>query len=133
MAHPRLNQRYRVVRRLGQGADGAVFLVEDEANRGARRALKVVSGLDPAVRDRVAGEFRRLAELEHPRLVRVYDLETVTTTVPGFAPGTVFFTSDFVDGVEPASMLADAPDRVASLLAIAGWPTCTRPDCSTAT
>ena len=84
MAHPRLNQRYRVVRRLGQGAEGAVFLVEDEASRGVKRALKVVSGLDSALRDRVAGEFRRLTQLEHPRLVRAYDLETVTCRLVSF-------------------------------------------------
>ncbi len=119
MAGARLNHRYRVVRRLGEGSESAVFLVEDGAHGDARRALKVVTDLEPTLRERLAGEFRRLAGLRHPRLVRVHDLETVTAKAPGFALGTVFFTADFVDGVEPAEALLDPRTRTIRLLEIA--------------
>lgn len=110
----RINDRYRVIRPLGEGAQAAVFLVEDERAEGARRALKVVTGLDAdnqARRARLAGEFSRLANLSHPRLVGVYDLGVTTTASAGIDAGTVFFTADYVEGRSPHAVVDDAVTR----------------------
>jgi len=71
----RIGDRYEVVDLLGEGDQGIVFLVRDRARQGALRALKMLrpDPEDPAARERLLQEFRRLALLEHPGLVRVYD------------------------------------------------------------
>lgn len=89
----RIAGRYRVLRRLGGGGGGVVYLVEDEAEGGARRALKwveVQKGSDPGLSALLENEFGALAGLEHPNLARVHDL--------GQAPGGIYFTSDYIPG-----------------------------------
>lgn len=65
---------YRVIRPLGEGGMGTVYLAEDLA-LGRRVAIKVIShgvAHDPAVRTRFLREARLLATIEHPNVVRVY-------------------------------------------------------------
>ncbi|MGB2612891.1 MAG: serine/threonine-protein kinase [Isosphaeraceae bacterium] len=78
---PRRFGRYRILKRLGQGAMGAVYLVHDtELHR--RVALKVPhfrldEGAAPADRhdlDRFYREARAAASLDHPNLCPVYDV-----------------------------------------------------------
>jgi transcriptional regulator with GAF, ATPase, and Fis domain len=114
-----VNHRYQVISPLGEGADGSVFLVQDQATR-ERLALKLVRGLHGAGA-RLTAEFRRLTELAHPRLVRVHDLDRVAEAGPGFPAGTLFFTADYVEGVDPVAAVAAAPEseRAALVLTIA--------------
>jgi tetratricopeptide (TPR) repeat protein len=77
-AAPRQNELtipgYRILRSLGAGGMGTVYLAEDEA-LGRRVAIKIVSpavARDPAVRARFLREARLLATIEHPNVVRVY-------------------------------------------------------------
>ena len=90
VAQGRLNQRYRLVRRLGGGAEAEVFLALDGQRDDTPRALKVLRVPGGAERGaawhRLAAEFRRLSALAHPRLVRVYDLEVAGAG--GFEAGT---------------------------------------------
>jgi transcriptional regulator with GAF, ATPase, and Fis domain/tetratricopeptide (TPR) repeat protein len=118
MAPPRFNallsDRYRVVRPLGTGSEGSVYLVADTGADDALRALKIVRGVDPAAHARLAGEFQRLAALDHPALVPVFDLDTA-------ADGAPFFTSEYIDGQPPAAWLGSRDaNRVESLLDLAG-------------
>ena len=78
---PRRFGRYRILKRLGQGAMGAVYLVDDtELHR--RVALKVPhfrldESAAPADRrdlDRFYREARAAASLDHPNLCPVYDV-----------------------------------------------------------
>src|SRR5262245_35684271 len=65
---------FRVVREIGRGGFGAVFLARD-TRLGRRVALKLVTG--HAGGDRVAGglaEARAAAQLSHPNIVTVYDV-----------------------------------------------------------
>ncbi len=118
MPNSLLNKKYRVRERVGGGAEGAVYLAED----GDRRlALKRVLSATHDARDRLAGEFQRLARLDHPNLVRVHDLETVSQAVADFPAGALFFTADFVDGAPADQAIATLParDRLAALIGIA--------------
>jgi serine/threonine-protein kinase len=84
--------RYRALRKLGQGGMGAVWEVEDR-ERGGRCALKVM----PLATDgegllRFKREFRSVAGIDHPNLVRLLDLATDGERW--------FYTMELVDGVD---------------------------------
>ena len=67
---------YKIVRQLGVGGMGQVYEAEHVA-LGVRRALKVFSTESEHsefLRKRFVAEGRILADLQHPRIVRVYDL-----------------------------------------------------------
>jgi serine/threonine protein kinase len=76
---PRTINRYQIVKLLGSGAMGKVYLAEDPMlNR--KVALKVVS-LDPAIESEVrnayltrfSAEAKALAILDHPCIVQIFD------------------------------------------------------------
>ena len=112
------NARYRVLRRLGAGAAGGVYLVEDRALPGPLLALKrVEASSDPDFHDSLVREFAVLASLSLPRVARVYDLSFVSKRALGRASGDsshardgelpegLYFTRSYVDG-EPLSEYA---------------------------
>jgi serine/threonine protein kinase len=71
------NGRFVVEAHLGDGGQAAVFRVR-EVRTGAARALKVLLPKYAAkdkVRARFADEARTMAQLDHPNLVRVFDVE----------------------------------------------------------
>ena len=85
---------YRIVRELGRGGMGRVYLAEEEAEEFRRMvALKVIQRPafdDEAVR-RFRDEVRILASLEHPGIARFFD--------GGRAPdGTWFLALEYVEG-----------------------------------
>ena len=82
--------RYEVIRCIGRGGMGAVYEARDrELNR--RVAVKTLLRLDPGSLYLFKQEFRTLAKLQHPNLVRLYDL--VASEGEG-----VFFTMELVQG-----------------------------------
>ncbi len=121
MAGTLINQRYRVLRSLGDGSDAAVFLVKDEAVGGAQRALKRVGTVDPAARDRLAGEFARLCRLSHPNLVAVHRLEEVTEGSGDLPLGSLFLTADYVPGEQLTAFVArlSLAERSTAVIAVA--------------
>jgi serine/threonine protein kinase len=86
--------RYEIVRRIGQGGMGAVYLAHDrELDRNV--ALKVLRAPEPTEEEqtRILREARILASLEHPGIVPVHDV--------GFLPppdGRVFYVMKHVRG-----------------------------------
>lgn len=67
---------YRILDRLGKGAMGAVFLAEHSV-LGRRVAVKVLSEAlraDTGARKRFVREARAAATLDHPNIVRVFDV-----------------------------------------------------------
>ncbi len=81
--------RFRVLGRLGAGGMGLVLAARDE-ERGEEVALKVLPGRSPREAARFKQEFRALADLYHPNLLRLGEL---------FADeGRWFFTMERVDG-----------------------------------
>jgi serine/threonine-protein kinase len=72
----RLNERYVVERLLGEGAMGMVFLAHDLAQR-APVALKVLNPAlcgDTRARERMAREAGALGRIQHPAVVRIYEV-----------------------------------------------------------
>lgn len=74
-----LNSRYEIVRRIGGGGMGAVYLAKDRNLGDAPRAVKemVESHLDPGQHEKAIGDFKResllLTSLEHPSIPTIYD------------------------------------------------------------
>jgi len=83
---------YRIVRVLGEGGMGVVYLAERD-DLGHQVAIKVLrdAWLSPARRERFAVEQRTLAQLNHPLIARLYDADTL-------ADGTPYFAMEYVDG-----------------------------------
>ncbi len=96
------HQRYRVVRRIGEGGMGAVYEVVDEVTHG-RRALKVM--LPSAMEDadllaRFTLESQVIGDIESDHLVRVQDAGLDEAT------GIPFLVMDLLRGEDLAVLLA---------------------------
>ncbi len=104
--------RYRVVRRLGSGSVGTVYLVDDE-QRGELVSLKLIrpevfsdEGLE-----RLRDEFRVIADLRHPQIAAAYDF--------GYTEGErrlPFYTRSFVDGLplEPGPAMGEGGEALSA-------------------
>jgi eukaryotic-like serine/threonine-protein kinase len=99
--------RYRLLERVARGGMGVVYVAEDEKLQ-RRVALKVldVPGTDGDLANRLIREALVLARLEHPGIVPVHDVGTLSD-------GHVFYTMKFVQGqrldkyIEPATSTTD--------------------------
>jgi transcriptional regulator with GAF, ATPase, and Fis domain/Tfp pilus assembly protein PilF len=90
---------------LGEGADATTWAALDEQS-GRPVALKALKKLTHGeARERFRWEFARLAALEHPNLVRVFDLDVARAGGP-LVEGQPFFTAELCDGPAPAARLA---------------------------
>src|SRR5215472_867315 len=85
--------KYRILRPLGEGGMGVVYLAERE-DLGNEVAIKILrdSWFSPARRERFAREQKTLAALNHPSIARLYDADTS-------ADGTPWFVMEYVDGL----------------------------------
>jgi serine/threonine protein kinase len=86
---------YKMLRLLGKGGMGEVFLAEDEA-LGRRVAIKTLTPT-PEGRARFLREARSLATLDHPRVVRIYSY--------GETSESPFFVMEYVEGETLADRL----------------------------
>ncbi len=106
--NPRLAEqfgRYRIIKRLGQGGMGSVYLAQD-THLERPVALKVPDFGDheaPEARRRFLEEARAAATLHHPYLCRVYDA--------GEIDGQLYLTMAYIEGQSLAALIGDA-----------GWP-----------
>ncbi|MEZ6121595.1 MAG: SUMF1/EgtB/PvdO family nonheme iron enzyme [Planctomycetaceae bacterium] len=84
--------RYRIQRRLGEGAMGAIYLAEDTQLE-RLVALKIPKFTDPEDGDfqqRFTREARAAAKLDHPNICRVYDAGNINDTP--------FISMEYIDG-----------------------------------
>ena len=83
---------YTIIRELGRGGMGRVYLAAD-ARLGRTVALKALAPhlmRDPSQRERLRGEARAAAVLAHPGICTVYALEEIG--------GDLYLATEFVDG-----------------------------------
>jgi hypothetical protein len=86
-----VDERYRVVRRIGEGGMGTVYEVE-RAVDGRRLALKVLQGYrSGAELARLAREAEIAARVDHPNVVGMVDVDVS-------ASGAVYVVMEYVDG-----------------------------------
>jgi len=87
-----VENRYKIIQKLGSGGMGDVYKVKDRQNNKII-ALKLLSkkiSSSEAVQ-RFKREFKLLTELHHPNLCEVYDFGTLKD-------GRSYFTMEFIDG-----------------------------------
>ena len=97
--------RYRIIKRLGQGGMGSVYLAQD-THLERPVALKVPDfgdHEDPEARRRFLEEARTAATLDHPYLCPVYDA--------GEIDGQLYLTMAYIEGQSLAALIGDE-----------GWP-----------
>lgn len=107
---------YEIVREVGRGAMGVVYLAHQLAVDGRVVALKVLGGgqvLVSGARERFLAEARALARLSHPNIVRIHDAV--------HERGVLACAMEWIDGWSLAEVLdrmkcslklpPDAPDR----------------------
>jgi tetratricopeptide (TPR) repeat protein len=85
-----IDHRYEVLRELGVGGMGAVYLVADHRAAGRHVALKSIA--DRRAARSLGREFELLVRLRHPNLAEVYDFGRDSDT------GHHYFTAEFIDG-----------------------------------
>ena len=84
--------RFEIIRLLGTGGMGAVYLAKDQ-NLGEEVALKVVAGLgltDPGAAERLRREAAAARRISHVNVVRLHDI--------GEEGGLLFLSMEYVDG-----------------------------------
>jgi predicted Ser/Thr protein kinase len=91
--------RYRIIALLGKGGMGEVYRADD-LTLGQAVALKFLpdeAARDEALLERFRNEVRVARRISHPNVCRVYDV--------GDFEGHTFFTMEYVDGEDLASLL----------------------------
>jgi Protein kinase domain len=94
-----LDERYRIVGRLGRGGMGEVYRADD-LKLGQPVALKFLPesvDRDPARLTQLHTEVRMARQVSHPNVCRVYDV--------GEYEGHTFLSMEYVDGEDMASLL----------------------------
>jgi serine/threonine-protein kinase len=97
---PRSIGRYEIVRLLGKGGMGEVFLATDPA-LGRRVAIKVLPAAlqeDAKMRGRFMNEARAVAALNHPNVITLHDLAVTDERDAGFPPGALYLVLEYLEG-----------------------------------
>ena len=116
-----LSHRYEIVRRIGGGGMGAVYLAKDRNLGDAPRAVKemVEAHLDPTMHEKAIGDFKResllLTSLEHPSIPTIYDYFYDEPL------GRFYLVMKFISGGDLASRLRNAPGGRIDEKTVADW------------
>jgi eukaryotic-like serine/threonine-protein kinase len=102
-----LSDKYKVLEPLGAGGMGQVFLCRHiYMNRlVAMKVLPVDKLKDPSMLDRFYREARAAAALDHPNIVRAYDIDHEKNPEDGQKP-LHYLVMEFVDGASLQEMVA---------------------------
>jgi hypothetical protein len=105
--------RFRIVRKLGAGGMGEVYLADDPGlNRlVALKVLAEASTRDDVARQRLIREAQAAARLEHPNVCAVYEV--------GEDQGHVYFAMQYIEGETLAHRIASGPIAIDETLRIA--------------
>jgi serine/threonine protein kinase len=115
--HPESFGRYRVVREVGRGAMGIVYLARDDTigRNVAVKTLHVDPMLSPAemreVTERFEREARAAGMLSHPNVVTVYDV--------GDEGGTPYMAMEFLEGAPLGDIIEEGPMTIERATSVA--------------
>jgi len=109
-------QRYKVINLIGEGTGGEVYKVWD-SKRSTYLALKLLKpewNDDPKIIANFLNEAKSLSNLQHPNIVRFYELVANEDMA--------FFVMDYVEGITLRSILRDSAEpltfeRILSMIA----------------
>jgi serine/threonine-protein kinase len=116
-----LNNRYEIVRRIGGGGMGAVYLAKDRNLGDAPRAVKemIESHLDDSQHEKAIADFKResllLTALEHPSIPTVYDYFYDEDSER------FYLVMKFIPGSDLSSKLRNAPGGKIDELTVTEW------------
>ena len=116
-----LNGRYEIVRRIGGGGMGAVYLAKDRNLGDAPRAVKemIQSQLDETQHEKAIGDFKResmlLASLEHPSIPTIYDYFYDEPA------GRFYLVMKYISGGDFLARLRNAPGGRIDEKTVADW------------
>jgi eukaryotic-like serine/threonine-protein kinase len=105
--HPESFGRYRVLRELGRGAMGVVYLARDDriSRNVAIKALHLGANLAEGDRKEITGRFNREAQaagmLSHPNIVTIYDV--------GEQDGTPYIAMEYLEGATLTEIASEGP------------------------
>jgi serine/threonine protein kinase len=104
---------YEILSEIGRGGMGLVYLAQDTrlGRRVALKALPVVAGADPSLRERLRREARAAATISHPAVATVYALEELDDQL--------FIVSEYVGGGTLRTLVERGPIEAARALPIA--------------
>lgn len=110
-----INNRYRIIRQLGVGGMGVVYLSQQES-LGRDCVLKLLNkGVtdDPSNAKRFKREAEMAAKVWHPNAVQIYDYDIL-------ADGSAYIAMEFIDGRPLSRVIKDEypfdPKRIVSIL-----------------
>ena len=104
----KLAEKYVLQKPIGSGGMGTVYQATDNS-RGINVALKCMHEITSGNLVAFKREFRSIADLHHPNLVRLLDLTDTGDEL--------FYTMEFVDGVNLAQLIYGRSKRAGSLSA----------------
>src|SRR5213083_1324922 len=88
---------YRIVRKLGEGGMGVVYIAEDERLHRAVAIKTMRDATDSSTRERLFREARAAASLNHPNVCQLFDI--------GEEGGTPFLVMELLEGKSLAERL----------------------------
>jgi tetratricopeptide (TPR) repeat protein len=98
-----LGERYRLLKLLGRGGNGVVYEAEDIQSPGDHVAVKLLSRERALALYQLKNEFRSLADVRHPNLVRLHQLASDR--------GRMFLVMDLVSGTDFARFVNPTGQR----------------------
>lgn len=107
-----LNNRYKLIKPLGAGSSGNVYLAEDIIQSHYTCAIKVINSNNNENSNIIKSEFEILTQLRHPNIVSVFDLDFDTERK---AP---FIIMEYVNGETLSNILSKEKLPVDTLLSI---------------
>ena len=108
-----MTKRYKIERKLGEGGMAVVYLALDQENGGRTVALKLLKGAAEANetgKKRFEREGRTMAGLDHPNLVKVYDV--------GEADGRTYLAMEVLEGESFKDILKNKTLDLETLLGV---------------
>jgi len=116
-----LNDRYRIVRKIGGGGMGAVYLAQDQNLGGIERAVKemVQSSIEEEQQKKAIEDFRRestiLTTLDHPSIPTIYDFFFDEPE------GRFYLVMKYISGGDLAARLRSSPAGRIDEKTVAEW------------